>query len=161
MPIEMIEEFDLGTRIKVIGVGGGGGNAVEHMIANGVQGVEFICANTDAQALNRSHQLFVQLRARRDLADLDRRQNRLEVGFLAVVREWGESIESKDAYTQGHCMRVADLACALARRAGFEERRMFWFRVGALLHDVGKIDIPAEILNKPGRLTAEEWALMR
>lgn len=113
------------------------------------------------QALNRSHQLFGQLRARRDLADLDRRQNRLEVGFLDVVREWGESIESKDAYTQGHCMRVADLACALARRAGFDERRMFWFRVGALLHDVGKIDIPAEILNKPGRLTAEEWALMR
>jgi len=55
MAIEMIEEFDQGTRIKVIGVGGGGGNAVEHMIANDVQGVEFICANTDAQALNRSN----------------------------------------------------------------------------------------------------------
>ena len=54
MPIEMIEEFNLGTQIKVIGVGGGGGNAVEHMISEGVQGVEFICANTDAQALNRS-----------------------------------------------------------------------------------------------------------
>jgi cell division protein FtsZ len=54
MAIEMIEEFDLGTKIKVIGVGGGGGNAVEHMISLGVQGVEFICANTDAQALNRS-----------------------------------------------------------------------------------------------------------
>jgi cell division protein FtsZ len=54
MAIEMIEEFDQGTRIKVIGVGGGGGNAVEHMIAKGVQGVEFVCANTDAQALNRS-----------------------------------------------------------------------------------------------------------
>jgi cell division protein FtsZ len=54
MPIEMIEEFDQGTRIKVIGVGGGGGNAVEHMIDQGVQGVEFICANTDAQALKRS-----------------------------------------------------------------------------------------------------------
>ena len=54
MPIEMIEEFDQGTQIKVIGVGGGGGNAVEHMIGQGVQGVEFICANTDAQALNRS-----------------------------------------------------------------------------------------------------------
>jgi cell division protein FtsZ len=54
MPIEMIEEFELGTRIKVIGVGGGGGNAVDHMIAEGVQGVEFICANTDAQALHRS-----------------------------------------------------------------------------------------------------------
>jgi cell division protein FtsZ len=54
MPIEMIDEFDQGTQIKVIGVGGGGGNAVEHMISQGVQGVEFICANTDAQALNRS-----------------------------------------------------------------------------------------------------------
>jgi cell division protein FtsZ len=60
MPIEMIDEFDQGTRIKVIGVGGGGGNAVEHMIAQGVQGVEFLCSNTDAQALNRSsaHQLI-------------------------------------------------------------------------------------------------------
>ena len=60
MAIEMIEEFDLCTQIKVIGVGGGGGNAVEHMITQGVQGVEFVCANTDAQALNRSgaHQLI-------------------------------------------------------------------------------------------------------
>ncbi|HPO20769.1 MAG TPA: cell division protein FtsZ [Rubrivivax sp.] len=54
MAIEMIEEFDQGTQIKVIGVGGGGGNAVEHMIAQSVQGVQFVCANTDAQALNRS-----------------------------------------------------------------------------------------------------------
>ncbi len=54
MAIEMIEEFNLGTQIKVIGVGGGGGNAVDHMIAQGVQGVQFVCANTDAQALNRS-----------------------------------------------------------------------------------------------------------
>ncbi len=55
--IEMIdtEKFNQGTQIKVIGVGGGGGNAVEHMIANSVQGVEFVCANTDAQALIRSN----------------------------------------------------------------------------------------------------------
>ena len=56
MTIEMIEveEFNLGTQIKVIGVGGGGSNAVEHMIGRHVQGIEFICANTDAQALQRS-----------------------------------------------------------------------------------------------------------
>ncbi len=56
MSIEMIEveEFNMGTQIKVIGVGGGGGNAVEHMINRKVQGVEFVCANTDAQALGRS-----------------------------------------------------------------------------------------------------------
>lgn len=53
MSIELIDEetFNQGTQIKVIGVGGGGGNAVAHMIASAVQGVEFICANTDAQAL--------------------------------------------------------------------------------------------------------------
>jgi len=56
MSIEMIEveEFNRGTQIKVIGVGGGGSNAVEHMIQSHVQGVEFICANTDAQALNKT-----------------------------------------------------------------------------------------------------------
>jgi len=51
MPIEMIEEFKQGARIKVIGVGGGGGNAVEHMLDGRMNGVEFIAANTDAQAL--------------------------------------------------------------------------------------------------------------
>jgi putative nucleotidyltransferase with HDIG domain len=56
---------------------------------------------------------------------------------------------------------VADIGCAIAKRLGMNERRLFWFRVGALLHDVGKIAVPAEILNKPGRLTSEEWALMR
>ncbi|WP_333844229.1 cell division protein FtsZ [Limnohabitans sp.] len=57
MTIEMIEveAFNSGTQIKVIGVGGGGGNAVEHMISSGVQGVEFVTANTDAQALRVSH----------------------------------------------------------------------------------------------------------
>lgn len=56
MTIEMIEveEFNQGTQIKVIGVGGGGGNAVAHMMERGVQGVQFVCANTDAQALQRS-----------------------------------------------------------------------------------------------------------
>lgn len=56
MSIELIDEetFNQGTQIKVIGVGGGGGNAVAHMIASAVQGVEFICANTDAQALSTS-----------------------------------------------------------------------------------------------------------
>jgi cell division protein FtsZ len=59
MPIEMIEEFKQGARIKVIGVGGGGGNAIEHMMKAHVGQVEFIAANTDAQALGGSHADFV------------------------------------------------------------------------------------------------------
>ena len=54
MPFEILETETQGTVIKVIGIGGAGGNAVEHMIRRGVQGVEFICANTDHQALSRS-----------------------------------------------------------------------------------------------------------
>jgi len=54
MAIEMIEEFDQGTQIKVIGVGGGGGNAVNTMVQAAIRGVEFIAANTDRQALDRT-----------------------------------------------------------------------------------------------------------
>ena len=115
--------------------------------------------------LNRSHQLFRQLRAQRDLADIDRRVGRLEGEFLEVARRWGESIEAKDCYTQGHCQRVADLACLIAEHAGpahgFDVQTMFWYRIGALLHDVGKLDVPADVLNKPGKLTDDEWAMMR
>ncbi|MFN8572263.1 MAG: tetratricopeptide repeat protein [Gemmatimonadaceae bacterium] len=112
-------------------------------------------------SLNSAHRLFSQLRAKHAVADVDQLTRRLESEFLAVVLRWGESIEAKDQYTQGHCERVADLACALARRAGVESRAMFWFRVGALLHDVGKLVIVPEILNKPGKLTSDEWSLMR
>ena len=77
------------------------------------------------------------------------------------MRRWGESIEGKDCYTQGHCVRVADLACTLAARAGFDEKTLFWFRIGALLHDVGKLIVPQEVLNKPGKLDEDEWRVMR
>jgi putative nucleotidyltransferase with HDIG domain len=112
------------------------------------------------QALLRSHKHFTKLRAQRNLADLQRRIARLENSFYDIVGRWAQSIESKDAYTLGHCERVADYACALARDVGFDDITMFWFRIGALLHDVGKIAVPSEILNKPGRLTPEERTAM-
>ena len=112
------------------------------------------------QSLSLSHRLFTQLRAQRNLADLKRRVGRLETRFYDVVTRWAHNIESKDAYTLGHCERVADYSCALARDVGFDEMTMFWFRIGALLHDVGKIVVPSEILNKPGPLSAEERLVM-
>jgi putative nucleotidyltransferase with HDIG domain len=112
------------------------------------------------QALTKSHRLFTKLESQRNLAELQERVGRLEERFYLVVARWAGSIESKDAYTHGHCERVADYACALARDIGFDEMTMFWFRIGALLHDVGKIVVPTEILNKPGRLTPDERMLM-
>lgn len=113
------------------------------------------------QSLNGAHALFTQLRANQAMAAVTALMRRLERDVLDVVRQWGESIEEKDAYTQGHCERVAELACALAKRAGVEDGVIFWFRVGALLHDVGKIVISSEILNKVNKLTADEWDVMK
>ena len=114
------------------------------------------------QRLNQAHRQFAQLRARRELADVDRRTASLESDFLDVARKWGDSIEAKDIYTHGHCVRVADVACALwARVCAGDDTSLFWFRIGALLHDVGKLMVPAEVLNKAGKLTDEEWKLIR
>src|SRR5207253_8593322 len=74
---------------------------------------------------------------------------------------WGESIEAKDHYTAGHCERVAAYACLLARAVGLADRELTWFQMGAFLHDVGKIAVKQEILNKCGPLTPEEWEAMR
>lgn len=112
------------------------------------------------KALSLSHRLFTQLQARRDLADVSRRLRLLEQRFEHLVGRYAQNIESKDAYTLGHCQRVADLACSIATDYGFDQPTMFWFRVGALLHDVGKVVVPSDILNKPGTLSPEERAIM-
>ncbi len=111
--------------------------------------------------LNRSRAIYDQLNATHRMAAVERRNAALEARFFEIARKWGDSIEGKDHYTQGHCKRVADLACILAERAGVEPRSMFWFRLGALLHDVGKIIVPVEVLNKAGPLTPEEWQVMK
>lgn len=113
------------------------------------------------RSLNTAHRLFSQLKARHDLADIERSTRELESEFIEVARKWGESTESKDRYTQGHCERVADVACALAQHAGLDDHALFWFRIGTLLHDVGKLVIPEEVLNKPGRLSGEEWEIVK
>ena len=112
------------------------------------------------QALNEAYRCFGVLRARHELADVGRRMARLEGDFLDAVRKWSDAIESKDVHTTGHCERVADLSGALAVKAGLDESFLFWFRIGAMLHDVGKLIVPADVLNKPGQLDEAEWALV-
>ena len=118
--------------------------------------------NTDAlRSLNDAYHLFRDLGAQAALLDLDRRLDGLENTYLKVVAAWAESIDAKDPYTAGHCSRVADLACRLAADCGFTGRELTWFRMGGFLHDVGKTAVPLEILNKPGKLTDEEWVAMK
>jgi putative nucleotidyltransferase with HDIG domain len=111
--------------------------------------------------LNMSHRLFRRLDARVDLVDVKAKVGHLESVYLEIVREWGRSIESSDTYTHGHSERVATYAASLATAMGLDETELQTIRVGAYLHDLGKVRIPHEILNKPGRLTNEEFAEMK
>jgi len=93
--------------------------------------------------------------------DVGRKVAQLEETFQAVVRDWGQSIESSDSYTFGHCERVAGYAEEVARAMGQDDHQITAIRLGAYLHDVGKIRVPHEVLNKPGRLTNEEFEVIR
>jgi putative nucleotidyltransferase with HDIG domain len=113
------------------------------------------------RSLNRAHRLFSDLHARRALVDVESRLERLEHSYLHVVQAWGESIESKDHYTAGHCVRVADYTCLLAQALGFAGRDLVWLRMGAFLHDIGKSQLDSAVLNKPGTLDPREWEEVR
>jgi len=71
------------------------------------------------------------------------------------------TVEMRDPYTSGHQTRVAGLAVALAREMGLPEDRIHGLHLAGIVHDLGKISIPAEILSKPGRLSALEYELMK
>ena len=123
---------------------------------------QMVGRNQDALVLlNSAHRLFNGLEARVELVDVSHKMATLEETFLAVVREWGLSIESSDEYTFGHCERVATYAVAVAEELGLDEMQQTTLRLGAYLHDVGKVRVPHEILNKPGRLTDVEFDLMK
>ncbi len=113
------------------------------------------------QLLNAAHRLFSRLDARVDLVDVTSKTNRLEETYFAVVRDWGQSIESADSYTFGHCERVASYAVAVAEALGADPGQLTTIRMGAYLHDVGKVKVPHQVLNKPGKLTDDEFEVIK
>jgi len=71
------------------------------------------------------------------------------------------AVDAKDSYTRSHCQTVSQLASTIAAELGFDGERLDKLRLAGLLHDVGKIGIPDAILNKPSKLTDEEYELMK
>ncbi len=78
-----------------------------------------------------------------------------------VLVSLGLVVESRDPYTEGHCQRLARTAVALGKELSLPEDSLQALRRGGYLHDIGKIAIPDSVFLKPGRLTAEEWCVMR
>ncbi len=99
-----------------------------------------------------------RIRAETYLMDDESTLNKTLLGAITAV---SELLEARDPYTAGHSKRVSDLAVTIARELEVPEPRVEGLRIAALLHDIGKIKIPMEILNKPGHLSDEEMALVK
>ena len=103
-----------------------------------------------------------------DITEKKRVDLLLEENYRTMRRAWDETIqvlsttvEMRDPYTAGHQRRVARLAGAIARRLGIPEKSLFAVERASLLHDIGKIEVPSEILSKPGSLSAIEMGIVR
>jgi putative nucleotidyltransferase with HDIG domain len=95
------------------------------------------------------------------VASLRQSNRELIEAYDTTIEGWSTALEMYDKETEGHTRRVTDLSLELARRLGIEGQELRHIRRGALLHDIGKMGVPGEILNKPGRLTMEEDAIMK
>jgi len=87
--------------------------------------------------------------------------NRVKEAHDASVRLFIRLIEAKDPYTAGHTERVAKYAAYVGEEMGLPPGRIEHLRLSALMHDVGKLAVPSRLLNKPGKLTPEEWDVVR
>ncbi len=117
-------------------------------------------------AVNRALQHRADLKFRREYqADLERRVQaavaEVRTAYDDAVIGFAALVEGHDASTADHCARVRDICSRLGREMGLGSDRIRDLELGAMLHDIGKFKVRPEILNKPGKLNEEEWAIMR
>ena len=105
--------------------------------------------------LNRYRQLLVER------ANFQQAHEELAQAYEATLEGWSRALELRDKETEGHTQRVTEMTMRLTHAMGIYEAELVHIRRGALLHDIGKMGIPDDILRKPGPLTDEEKELMR
>lgn len=93
--------------------------------------------------------------------ELQRSNSELMLAYEATLEGWSAALDLRDSETEGHTQRVTHMAMELAQAMGIRERELVNIRRGALLHDIGKMGVPDEILLKPDKLTDDEWDHMR
>ena len=93
--------------------------------------------------------------------DLQKSNLELVQAYDFTLESWAKALELRDAETAGHCNHVTDLSLRLAQEMGMSGEELVHVRRGALLHDIGKMGVPDEILLKKGPLTPTEWEIMR
>lgn len=89
--------------------------------------------------------------------ELEKTIANMEDNYFDTIKVLTLAVDAKDHYTAGHSIRVADISVAIAKDMGLGDKQTEIIERAALFHDIGKIGIPSDILNKPGKLTPEEW----
>ena len=97
----------------------------------------------------------------RQKKEIEKRRRQMERMSLQMIQTLSTTIEAKDEYTRGHSMRVAEYSVLIAKELGWNQKDIYHLRNAAYLHDIGRIGIPDMILNKPARLTEEEYAVIK
>lgn len=92
---------------------------------------------------------------------LQRKMVELAIASDAIIESFVHALDLREGETEGHTHRVAELTVQFARSFNLEDAELTHIKHGALLHDIGKMGIPENILNKPGPLNNEEWTVMR
>ena len=95
------------------------------------------------------------------LEDVQLNLDKLRRAMEGIVQAISTTVEMRDPYTAGHQQRVADLACTIAATMALPEDEIYGLRMASVIHDLGKIMIPSEILCKPGRLNPLEYELIK
>lgn len=93
--------------------------------------------------------------------ELQRSNLELALAYDATIEGWSRALDLRDHETEGHTLRVTEMALKLARAMGMGDDALVQLRRGGLLHDIGKMGVPDSILLKPDRLDGEDWAIMR
>jgi HD-GYP domain-containing protein (c-di-GMP phosphodiesterase class II) len=93
--------------------------------------------------------------------DLQRSNNELKNAYETTLEGWSHALDLRDRETEGHTQRVTALTMRMAKSMGFSAEELIHIRRGALLHDIGKLGVPEEVLHKRGELTDSEWQIMR
>ncbi|MCX6074341.1 MAG: response regulator [Campylobacterales bacterium] len=95
------------------------------------------------------------------LHELEEQHAKVRKGLVDMIKAVGLTIEKRDPYTAGHQQRVSEIAANIARELGWDEARIEGVKLGALVHDIGKLAVPIEILSKPGKLLPIEFELIK
>lgn len=95
------------------------------------------------------------------IGDIEELKEEALTAYDRMIEAWSAAVETKDQEASGHTQRVTELALELAKEMGFKGKELLDIRRGAMLHDIGKLGIPDEIIMKPGKLTAHEFQIIK